>query len=127
MENPLNLLVYLFAAFLAALQLIILWKMLNDKIPLRFLLAGEDGHASLSRFQFLLFTFVIVVGFLYLTVTGEAFPKIDEGVLILLGISSASYALGKGLDKQGPQPTVEKLEVMSSTTGQRETGAVGGE
>jgi hypothetical protein len=126
MENPLNLLVYLFAAFLAALQLIILWKMLNDKIPLRFLIAGEDGDASLSRFQFLLFTFVIVVGFLYLTVTGEAFPKIDEGVLILLGISSASYALGKGLDKQGPQPTVEKLEVVSSTTA-KQPEAVGGE
>lgn len=126
MDNPFTLLIYLFAFFLAALQAILLWKMATNQIALKDLISDDGGYASLARFQFLLFTFVIVVGFLYLTVSGEAFPKIDEGVLILLGISSASYALGKGLDKQGPQPTVEKLEVVSSTTGPK-PGAVGGE
>ncbi|MET0790731.1 MAG: hypothetical protein ABW061_04360, partial [Polyangiaceae bacterium] len=60
------------------------------------------GQASLSRFQFLIFTFVIAVGVLYLTVKGEAFPQLDQGILVLLGISGASYVVGKSLDNQTP-------------------------
>jgi len=62
--------------------------------------ASDGKQASLSRFQFLIFTFVIAVGILYLTVKSDAFPELDQGILILLGISGASYAVGKSLDNQ---------------------------
>lgn len=105
MQLALTVLVYVIAGFLALLQGLIIWKMANNDINLKFLISDEKGDASLSRFQFLLFTFVVAVGLVYLTVQGEGFPKLDNGVLVLLGISSASYALGKGLDKpNSPEP-----------------------
>ena len=89
------------AAFLALLQLLILWKIKTKEINLHFLISDDTGAASLSRFQFLIFTFVIAVGFLYLTMKGSGFPTVDDGVLMLLGISGATFALSKGLDRQG--------------------------
>ena len=105
MQLALTVLVYVIAGFIALLQALIVWKMMNNEINLKFLIADANGDASLSRFQFMLFTFVIAGGVIYLTVQGEGFPKLDHGVLVLLGISSASYALGKGLDKPNtPEP-----------------------
>ena len=100
MQLALTVLIYVVSGFLALLQALIVWKMANNDIDLKFLIADAEGYASLSRFQFLIFTFVIGVGVVYLTVQGEAFPKLDHGVLVLLGISGASYALGKGLDNK---------------------------
>jgi uncharacterized membrane protein YphA (DoxX/SURF4 family) len=107
MNIALTTLIYVVAAFFATLQAIILWKIGKNEINLRYLIAGEDGDASLSRFQFLIFTFVIAAGFLYLTVKGAGFPSVDEGVLMLLGISGATYALGKTLEKPAA-PTPDK-------------------
>jgi hypothetical protein len=109
MTHAITVLIYVVAAFLALLQVLLIWKMANNTINLKFLIADDSGDASLSRFQLLLFTFVISAGILYLTVKGDGFPRIDQGVLILLGISSASYALGKSLDKQAPA-VKEKVE-----------------
>jgi hypothetical protein len=99
MNLALTVLIYVVASFLVVLEALILWKMTVNKIDLKYLIADAQGDASLSRFQFLLFTFVIAVGFVYLTIKGGGFPRMDEGVLILLGISGAGYALGKGLEK----------------------------
>lgn len=104
METALTVLVYVIASFLAILQGIFIWQVVDSKSKMKlcYLIADDGYDASMSRFQFLLFTFVIAVGFVYLTFKGEGFPEINEGVLILLGISGASYALGKGLDRQSP-------------------------
>jgi hypothetical protein len=60
----------------------------------------------------LVFTFVIATGFLYLTLKGSAFPVVDDRVLVLLGISGATYAVGKGLERgttsAGAERAVEK-------------------
>jgi len=100
MNQALTFLVYVIAIFLALLQGVIIWKIMFDKIDLQYLISDGPGFASLSRFQFLVFTFVIGVGITYLTFKTGELPAIDSGVLTLLGISSASYALGKGIDAQ---------------------------
>lgn len=116
MNTALVVLVYVIAAFLALLQALLLWKMWTGKIKLDELLSDGEGQASLSRFQFLLFTFVIGVGLLYLTIKGEAFPELDHGVLLLLGISGASYAVGKSLDNQAnDETTTERVTVEAQT------------
>jgi len=88
------------ALFLALLQALLIWRMYTNKIDLTQLISDGNGQASLSRFQFLLFTFVIAVGILYLTIKDGAFPVLDQGILVLLGISGASYVVGKSLDNQ---------------------------
>jgi hypothetical protein len=51
---------------LSALAALLIYLMATGTIDLRYLIAGDDGTASLSRFQMLLFTFVIAaLYFLY--------------------------------------------------------------
>jgi hypothetical protein len=45
--------------FLGGLAVLLIVKMANGTIDLKYVIAGEDGDASLSRFQMLLFTFVV--------------------------------------------------------------------
>src|SRR6266511_1200671 len=52
---------WIVAALVGAFALVIIYKMLKGVIDLKFLIAGDDGDASLSRFQFLIFTFVIAL------------------------------------------------------------------
>jgi archaellum biogenesis protein FlaJ (TadC family) len=56
--------------------------------------------ASMSRFQFLIFTFVVAISLLIIVISGEPrqFPKdIPVGVLTLVGISASTYAVSKGI------------------------------
>lgn len=83
---------------------IVVWKMATGTISLRYLICEENGQASLSRFQFLIFTFVIAASLILLVVKGlssecPTFPTIDSGVWALLGISGASYVTSKGVQK----------------------------
>lgn len=83
----------------------VLWKILTDRIDLSELIS-EDGKASLSRFQLLVFTFVIAGVYLLLCIESGTFVDIPESVLGLLGISSASYVLAKGISHRstpGPE------------------------
>ena len=106
MSYALIFLIYATTAFLIALQALVVWKIAVGKLDLRLLIANEQGNASLSRLQLLIFTFVIAAGFLYLTAKAEAFPTVNEGVLFLLGISGTTYALGKALDRHLLAPTL---------------------
>ena len=84
--------------FMAALGLMVIVKILKGKnggIDLEFLISEENGHASLSRFQFLIFTFVIAMGLLVLILDSGSFPDIPNGVFALLGISAGSYVGAK--------------------------------
>ncbi len=84
--------------FMAALGLVIILKILKGKdggIDLQYLLSEENGQASLSRFQFLIFTFVIAMGLLVLILDSGSFPNIPNGVFGLLGISAGSYVGAK--------------------------------
>lgn len=58
---------------------------------------GATG-ASMSRFQLLIFTFVIAISLFLIVVNTGEFPKqIPPEVLTLLGISATTYAVSKGI------------------------------
>jgi len=81
------------------LAAVVLWKVFTGKIPLAGLIAEPDnqGKASLARFQFLLFTFVVAGIFLLLCIESGTFVEIPASVLGLIGISSGSYVISKGI------------------------------
>jgi len=87
--------------FLGAVGIIVLAKIATNKIDLEWLISEDNGHASMSRFQLLLFTFVIAISFVKLTENNNQFPDVNSGVLTLLGISASTYAVGKGIQKSG--------------------------
>ena len=88
----------------SALAFNVVWKIWAGDIDLEFLISETNGHASLSRFQFLIFTFVIAISF-FLIVIGQKPPQFPAvfppEVLILLGISGGSYVISKGIQKNG--------------------------
>jgi hypothetical protein len=103
--TPDNIATYSFAVVSLILLLfafLVLWKIYIGEIPLDGLLAGlpTDGttktaKASLSRFQFLIFTFVVAGLFLLLSIEAGTFVQIPQNVLWLLGISGGTYAVSK--------------------------------
>jgi len=93
--------------FIGILGAILLWKMAKGEIDLNKLVSEPTGGASLSRFQFLIFTFVISMS-LFLVIIGHAnapeFPTtIPPEIFALLGISGGSYLISKGISKSGKQ------------------------
>ncbi|MCY4386027.1 MAG: hypothetical protein OXC18_02875 [Desulfurellaceae bacterium] len=86
---------WVIVGFMALLGVLILWKILQGSIDLQYLVSEEDGQASLSRFQFLIFTFVIAMGLLVIILKTESFPPIGSDVFGLLGISAGSYVASK--------------------------------
>ena len=104
---------WIVTVLIAAFALVIIYKIFRGEhekggIDLRYLVADANGDASLSRFQFLIFTFVIALGLFLIIINtpgGPAFPKeIPGGILALLGISGASYVTSKGVDASVAQP-----------------------
>jgi hypothetical protein len=81
------------------LLLKIVWKIWRDEIDLTYLISDELGYASLSRFQMLLFSFVIAMSLFYLIVVKSPpdYPVVPKEILALLGISGGSYVLSKGI------------------------------
>jgi hypothetical protein len=95
---------WIIAILMGGFGAIILWKMARNRIDLKELIDEPGGGASLSRFQFLVFTFVIALSYFLLVVEFLAsdplhfeLPNIAGGALALLGISSGSYVLAKGI------------------------------
>jgi uncharacterized membrane protein len=83
---------------------ILVVRIYNNQIKLFTLLEDADGKASFSRFQFLIFTFVIAMCLLILTIESGEFPKLDMNVLGLLGISGGSYVVSKGITANAEAP-----------------------
>jgi len=123
------LIIVILAGFAGA----VLGKIITNEIDLKYLISEDNGNASMSRFQFLLFTFVIAASyFLYVTgmVTKVNFdalatagkpillPNIPSGVLGLIGISGASYVVAKGIQKSaGDGSSVVRVHVTNSGAG----------
>lgn len=88
---------------------VILGMIMTGQIDLSDILveSNENGSkkASLSRLQFLIFSFVIAGLYLVICVESGTFVDVPPGVLILLGISGGSYiaskGLGQGIGKKG--------------------------
>jgi hypothetical protein len=88
-------------AFIGLVGLVIVIKLFTDKIDLNTLLSEPDGKASLSRFQLLLFTFVIASIYVVICLQQGELQEISNGVLGLMGISGGSYVISKGIQTQG--------------------------
>ncbi len=101
MEVPQLIAAWIMVIFVGALAAILLWKIYTGKIDLTKLISEANGDASMSRFQFLIFTFVIALMWIYLFfyVGDGTFPNIPPGVLGLMGISGGSYVVSKGIQK----------------------------
>lgn len=83
---------------------IVLVKILAGSITLEGLISEADSSkASLSRFQFLVFTFLVAGLFLLLTIETGGFVEIPATVLGLLGISGGSYVVSKVVSAQDTQ------------------------
>jgi hypothetical protein len=79
--------------------MVIIVDIIRGNIDLSTLLT-EDGKASMSRFQLLIFTFVIALSIFLMVASnpsGAKFPEIPSNVLALLGISASTYAVSKGI------------------------------
>jgi len=93
----------------------ILVEIFRGKIDLSALLVETGKGASMSRFQLLIFTFVIALSlFLMVAHDGTKFPDIPPGILTLLGISASTYAVSKGIQ-------------AGSSSGQNGGGSGGGQ
>ncbi|HEY7307019.1 MAG TPA: hypothetical protein VH601_23030 [Bryobacteraceae bacterium] len=111
--------------FIALLGIAVLWYIFTERIDLTFLISEPNGDASMSRFQLLIFTFVIAAS-LFLIIASPSPPRfpdqIPQGVLILLGISSSSYLVSKGIQFSrdegviGGTPEVKILPATAQTT-----------
>jgi len=88
---------------------IILVLMATGAIDLTELLEDDTGGASMSRFQLLIFTFVIALSFFLLVAKGTGFPEVNAGVLTLLGISATTYGVSKSIaSSAGAGQTADK-------------------
>ena len=105
---------WIVTVLIAAFAVAIIYKMLKGDIDLMHLIAGDNGDASLARFQFLIFTFVIALG-LFLIILSTSPPKfpdtISGGVLALLGISGGSYVTAKAVDANANKPPATQVVV----------------
>ncbi|MBX2831450.1 MAG: hypothetical protein KTR23_09770 [Rhodospirillales bacterium] len=85
--------------FLATLGAVIIFKVLKGQgeggIDLQYLISESNGKASLSRFQFLIFTFVISTGLLFMILEQGTFPTVGTDIFGLLGISAGGYVGSK--------------------------------
>ena len=105
MGQVLGFVLCLFVGALGLTSIVWIW---TGKINLSALLSEANGMASMSRFQLLIFTFVIAISLFELVqrTSPAGFPDIPNGVLTLLGISASTYAVGKGISYSQPQTLV---------------------
>lgn len=96
---------YVVVLFVGALAFLIVLRIVQGRIDLRYLVSEKEGPASLSRFQFLVFTFVISVCTLVITLESGEFPRLSQDILALLGISGGSYLVSKAIPRQGSGST----------------------
>ncbi len=104
---------YTLTGIIGLLGLMVIWLIYSGKINLAKLISEENGDASMSRFQFLVFTFVISLSLFFIVVSlaykGEpGFPPIKADILALLGISGGSYLISKGVQKASENKNGDK-------------------
>ncbi len=107
---------YAVCLFLGLLAGTLLWLVWTGKMNLSALLSEANGQASVSRFQLIIFSMVIALGLFVLTIQDGRFPVLSPQILILLGISASTYAVGKGISYSQPGVlTAETAKDISAT------------
>jgi hypothetical protein len=115
---------WILTIFIGLLAIMILIKIWTGDIDLNYVISDENGWASLSRFQFLIFTFVVAMSLFYLIVanTPPQYPVIPKEILALLGISGGSYVVSKGIQSsrdvdmthEGEPPEVKEPKITNT-------------
>ena len=93
-EYGMLVLLFLFGFFVLA-------AIATGKIDISLLIAEDGGGASMSRFQLLIFTFVIGLSFFLVVVCECKLPDVPANVLALLAISATTYGVSKGIQASG--------------------------
>src|SRR5437588_11537401 len=113
--------------FTALLGGTILYKIWMGKVNLHRLLSEPNGDASLSRLQFLIFTFVIGLSFFLVTVGHKDSPQFPSPfpveVLTLLGISGSSFLVSKGIQFSNPAGVARPALLISPASVVQTPGA----
>ena len=102
-----------FSAIVISFAAAVLWEIINGSIDLSGIISEPDGaanvggqpKASLSRFQFLLFTFVVAGLFLMLSIEAGSFVNIPDNVLMLIGISGGGFIASKAVGHKQSTPS----------------------
>ena len=108
---------YVICVLIGLLGFTVLWKIWDGSIDLTRLVSEPNGDASMSRFQFLVFTFVIAMSLFLVVISAPDRPQfpavIPATVLSLLGISGSSYLVSKGIQFSDPAGVEDRaLEVI---------------
>jgi hypothetical protein len=106
---------YIICILMAVFGFVVAWKLITNQIDISRLLEEKDepktigrGPASMARFQLLVFIFVIAISFFIVVISnvkirqakgdkGPDIPEVPSGALLLLGISTSGYAVGKAI------------------------------
>lgn len=109
------------------LAAVVIWKIQKDQIDITYVLAENDGGASMSRFQLMIFTFVISLSlFLVIVGNGETPPRFPEaipaGVLAILGISASSYLVSKGIQQNMEETSASEAIIVAPAKATVTTG-----
>lgn len=70
---------------IGALAALVVVKMMRNEIDLKYLIAEDNGDASLSRFQMLLFTFVIAAAYFIYALVGLKGPSCTVAAIAVAG------------------------------------------
>jgi hypothetical protein len=105
--------------------LVVLFALVSGRIDLSQLVSEPGGGASMSRFQLLIFTFLIAFSLFLMVVSSKPpmqFPKVPAEILTLLGISASTYAVSKGIQASNPQTTKTAPGQTTTTVHDAATG-----
>ena len=103
--------VCVFVLFLGAAIIVLIAK---GKINLTKLISEANGDASMSRFQLLVFTFVVALSFFLVVAASQKLPDIPGSVLSLIGISASSYLVSKGIQTTTDNRTISISPSMAT-------------
>lgn len=124
---------YVLVALMFGMGVVILWKIAVGTIDISQLLEESGGGASMSRFQLLIFTFVIALSLFLLVASDKSFPEVPAGVLTLLGISATTYGVSKGIQasaampsKGAPDDTTAAVAAAAGSAAGAQAGAASG-
>ena len=100
---------FILCLFIGLLALTILYLIWTNKINLQHLLSEADGSASMSRFQLLIFTFVIAISFFEIVESGMKLPDIPTTISSMMsraiscrGLSEVTTAMSAKLETTSP-------------------------
>jgi len=115
MEKAVMIFTYVLTLGFLGIFLVLIWKMITNKIDLDELISEPDGKASMSRFQLFLFTVVIAGLYVILSIESGQLLDVPAGALGLLGISGGSFVVSKAVGAAAENDAKKKKKPARNT------------